>query len=46
LTAMHRPELIEEARQAAGLSRQDEAFLKQACGGGSTADPPQSAKKL
>jgi tRNA (guanine37-N1)-methyltransferase len=46
LTAMHRPELLEEARLAGGLSRQDEAFLRQACGSGSTADKPHSAKKL
>jgi tRNA (guanine37-N1)-methyltransferase len=30
LTALHRPELLEQARQAGRLNRQDEAFLKQA----------------
>jgi tRNA (guanine37-N1)-methyltransferase len=46
LTTLHRPELLEQAREAKGLSREDEAFLKQACGSGQTADKPQSAKKL
>jgi tRNA (guanine37-N1)-methyltransferase len=46
LTAIRRPELLEEARRAGGLSPQDEVFLKQACGSGSTEDKPQSSKKL
>jgi tRNA (guanine37-N1)-methyltransferase len=46
LTALHRPELLEEARQAGGLSRQDEASLKQASGNGATAHKPCSEKKL
>ena len=46
LTALHRPELLEQARLAGRLNRQDEAFLKQASNG--QPDPPQtpSAKKL
>jgi tRNA (guanine37-N1)-methyltransferase len=46
LTALHRPELLEQAREAKGLSREDEAFLRQACGSGSTAAKSQSAEKL
>ena len=46
LTALHRPDLLEQAREAKGLSPEDEAFLKQASGSVSTAGKPQSAKKL
>jgi tRNA (guanine37-N1)-methyltransferase len=46
LTAMHRPELLEQARQTGGLNRQDEAFLKQARGNMFGTDEALSAKKL
>jgi hypothetical protein len=43
---MHRPELLEQARQTGGLNRQDEAFLKQARGNMFGTDEALSAKKL
>ena len=46
LTALHRPELLAQARQAGQLSRQDEAFLKQAFGSLTGADQTPAAKKL
>jgi tRNA (guanine37-N1)-methyltransferase len=46
LTALHRPDLLEQAREAGGLSRQDEAFLKRASGRLPSADGVQSEKKL
>ena len=46
LTALHRPELLEDARLAGGLSRHDEAFLKQALGSTPGSDEPVPAKKL
>ncbi len=46
LTALHRPELLEQARQAGGLNRQDEAFLNQASGSMMGSGEAPFAKKL
>jgi tRNA (guanine37-N1)-methyltransferase len=46
LTSLHRPELLEQAREAKALSRQDEAYLKQARGSTPGPDKASSAKKL
>ncbi len=46
LTALHRPELLEQARQAGRLNRQDEAFLKQAKDSLPIQHQALSAKKL
>ncbi|MBM3398482.1 MAG: tRNA (guanosine(37)-N1)-methyltransferase TrmD, partial [Betaproteobacteria bacterium] len=46
LTALHRPDLLVQARQAGHLSREDEAFLKQAGDNGFGTDPATSEKKL
>ena len=46
LTALHRPELLEQARKAGRLNRQDEAFLKQARDSLPGQHQAPSAKKL
>jgi tRNA (guanine37-N1)-methyltransferase len=46
LTAMHRPDLLEQARQAGCLNRQDDAFLKQSLASMTGAKEPPSGEKL
>ena len=46
LTALHRPELLEQARQTGRLNRQDEAFLKQSKDSLPEQHQAPSAKKL
>jgi tRNA (guanine37-N1)-methyltransferase len=46
LTALHRPELLEQARLSGKLSRHDETFLKQLAHGSSEASSPTAPKKL
>ena len=46
LTAMHRPELLEQARQLGKLSRQDEASLQRSKASLTQPDQPAPTKKL
>ena len=46
LTALNRPDLLEQARLAGRLSRQDETFLEQTCASLSDTDQTRSLKKL
>jgi tRNA (guanine37-N1)-methyltransferase len=46
LTAMHRPELLDQARQLGKLSRQDEASLQRSKASLTQADQPAPTKKL
>ena len=46
LTALNRPELLEQARQLGKLSRQDEALLQRSKASETHVVPPTPAKKL
>jgi tRNA (guanine37-N1)-methyltransferase len=46
LTALHRPELLEQARLSGKLSRHDETFLKQLAHGSSGVGSSTGPKKL
>ena len=46
LTAMHRPELLDQARELGKLSRQDETFLKQIAHGTFQVNSGTASKKL